>query len=52
MGKLEVEEFARMLRTGVMPYTYEQLTEPVFCMNAIQESCKSGKRVPVRREED
>ena len=50
--RLEAEEFAQMLRTGVMPYTYQQLTEPVFCMNAIQESCKSGKRVPVRREED
>lgn len=49
--RLEAEEFAVMLRTGVMPYSYEQLTEPVFCMNAIEESCKTGKRVPIRREE-
>ena len=48
--KLEVEEFARMLRTGVMPYTYQQLTEPVFCMNAIQEAVKTGKRVPIGRD--
>lgn len=49
--RLEAEEFAVMLRTGVMPYSYEQLTEPVFCMNSIEESCKTGKRVPIRREE-
>ena len=49
--RLEAEEFAVMLRTGAMPYTYEQLTEPVFCMNAIEESYKTGKSVPVRREE-
>ena len=50
-SRVEAEEFAVMLRTGAMPYTYEQLTEPVFCMNAIEESCKTGKSVPVRREE-
>ena len=49
--RLEAEKFAMMLCTGVMPYSYAQLTEPVYCMNDIEESCKNGKRVPIRREE-
>lgn len=46
---LEAEEFAQMLRTGSMPYSYEQLMEPVFCMNAIEASYKSGKTVRIER---
>lgn len=46
---LEVEEFAQMLRTGSMPYSYEQLMTPVFCMNAIEASYKSGKTVRIER---
>lgn len=48
--RLEAEEFAAMLRTGVMPYSYEQLIEPVLCMNAIEQSCKTGQKVPIQRE--
>ena len=47
--RLEAEEFAEMLRTGNMPYRYEQLTEPVFCMHAIEESYKTGKTVRIER---
>ena len=49
--KLEVEEFARMLRSGQMPYSFEQLMEPVFCMNAIQEAVETGKKIPIRRDQ-
>ena len=48
--RLEAEEFVQMLRTGRMPYRYEQLMEPVFCMNAIEESYRTGKTVRIRRE--
>ena len=46
----EVAEFARMLRTGQMPHTFDQLIEPVLCMNAIEESYKTGTTVRIRRE--
>ena len=48
--RLEVEEFARMLRTGQMPYSFEQLIEPVLCMNAIEAAAKTGKRIPIGRD--
>jgi len=48
--RMEAEEFALMLRSGVMPYSYEQLIEPVLCMNAIEISCETGMKVPIRRE--
>lgn len=47
--RLEAEEFVQMMRTGNMPYSYEQLTEPVFCMNAIKESYETGKTVAICR---
>lgn len=47
---LEAAEFARMLRSGTMPCTYGQLMMPVFCMNAIEQSYKTGKTVPIRKE--
>ena len=47
---LEAEEFVQMLRTGRMPYRYDQLMEPVFCMNAIEESYKTGKTVRIQRK--
>lgn len=48
--RLEAEEFARMVRTGHMPYTYEQLMMPVFFLNAVQEAYETGKTVAVRKE--
>ena len=48
--RLEAEEFVQMVRTGHMPYTYEQLMMPVFFLNAVQESYETGKTVPIRKE--
>lgn len=39
----EATKFADMVRTGVSPLTEEQLTAPVYIMNAIERSLKSGK---------
>ena len=50
--KQEVAEFAEMLRTGQMPYTFAQLVEPVLCMNAIEEARKTGKKVVIQRDQD
>lgn len=47
----EVEEFARMLRTNRMPGGYHQLMIPVFCMNAIEASYKTGRTVAISKEE-
>ena len=43
----ECEEFVKMLRTGKMAYTYEQLIAPVGYLQAIQQSYLSGKTVKI-----
>lgn len=48
--RLEAEEFVQMVRTGHMPYTYEQLMMPVFFLNAVERSYETGKTVPIRKE--
>lgn len=48
--ELEAEEFAQMLRTGQMLYSYTQLITPVFCMNAIKESYETKKTVTIAKE--
>lgn len=40
----ECEAFARMLRTGEMNHSYEELVYPVFYLNAVHEAYKSGVR--------
>ena len=47
----ECRNFAKMLRTGKMHETYEQLVQPVFYLNALDASMKSGNRVDVKRAE-
>ena len=47
--RLEAEEFVELVRTGHMAYSYAQLMEPVFCMNAIEESYKTGKTARIAR---
>lgn len=47
--RLEAEEFVEMVRSGRMPYGYEQLMEPVFCMNAIEKSYQTGETVRIAR---
>ena len=43
----ECRVFARMLRTGKMHGTWEQLVQPVYYMQALYASMQSGKRVGV-----
>lgn len=43
----EAREFAHMLRTGEMAHTYEELVQPVFVLQAIYKSTKTGKREPI-----
>ncbi len=43
----EVEHFIHMLRTGEMYQPYEELIKPVFVINAIEESVKTGREVAV-----
>ena len=40
---LECRSFAKMLRTGKMDFTYEELIRPVFVLAAIEKSFISGK---------
>lgn len=41
----ECDEFAAMLRTGEMSYSYEQLIKPVSMLNAIWEAYTTQKKV-------
>ena len=43
----EARVFARMIRTGKMHGTYEQLIQPVYYMAALYESLQTGNRVEV-----
>ncbi|MCQ2431088.1 MAG: Gfo/Idh/MocA family oxidoreductase [Clostridia bacterium] len=47
----ECRSYARMLRTGKMAETYEELVQPVFYLNALEKAMKTGERVPVIRAE-
>ena len=49
--KHECEEFATMLRTGEMKYSYEQLVAPVHYLNAVYESYTTGKTVKIKKVE-
>ena len=44
----EAREIARMLRTGAMEQTYEELVQPVMFLAAVDRAMKSGKREEVR----
>ena len=44
----EAREIARMLRTGNMDHTYEELIQPVMFLNAVERAMKSGKREELR----
>jgi len=43
----ECRVFARMLRTGKMHGTYEQLIQPVYYMEALFRSMQTGEKVEV-----
>ena len=45
--KQEVEHYIKMLRTGDMSQSYEELIKPVFVINAIEEAIATGKEVYV-----
>jgi len=47
----ECDAFAQMVKTGKMPYSYEQIAMPIMVMNAIEESYKTGERVFVNKVE-
>lgn len=43
--RLECDAFAKMLRTGEMPHSYEHLAKPVDLLIATKESYETGKTV-------
>lgn len=43
----EVECFAEMLRTGKMPFTYEQLVKPIYVIDAIIKSLHTDAEINV-----
>lgn len=45
----EARSFARMLRTGRMEFTYEQLVQPVLFLNAVERAMKTGVRQAVEK---
>ena len=45
---IEARSFAKMLRTGEMDFTYEQLIQPVYVLAALEKSFATGERMPVR----
>ena len=45
----EFRRFEHMVRTGGMPESYEELINPVFILNAIDEALKTGKEVEVKK---
>ncbi len=42
--RLECESFAKMLRTGEMDYSYEELVRPVFYLAAVEKAFLTGQR--------
>ena len=47
----EARSFVRMLRTGRMEFSYEQLVQPVLYLNAVERAMKSGTRQTVQAVE-
>ena len=41
---IECRSFAKMLRTGEMDFSYEQLVQPVAVLEALERSMQSGKK--------
>ena len=48
---LEARSFVKMLRTGEMDFSYEQLVLPVFVLKAIEKSFESGEKQVVPKVE-
>ena len=44
---LECESFARMLRTGEMDFSYEELVRPVYFLAAVETSFLTGNPQPI-----
>ncbi len=44
---LECESFAKMLRTGEMDFSYEELVRPVFYLAAVEQAYSTGRRQAV-----
>ena len=44
---LEARSFAKMLRTGEMDFSYEQLVIPVYVLAAIEKSFETGEKQPI-----
>lgn len=43
--KHEAEHFVHMLETGEMPQPYDELIKPVYVINAIEDSIKTGREI-------
>ncbi len=43
----ECDEFVKMLRTGEMSQTYEELILPVYYMNAVNKAFETGEKVEI-----
>lgn len=50
IGAKECDDFVKMLRTGEMTRTYEQLIAPVYYMNAVKTAYETGKTVEIFSE--
>ena len=46
----ECDSFARMLRTGEMDHSYDQLVKPVLYLNAIERALETGREVEIGTE--
>ncbi len=44
----ECKAFAETLRTGKMPFSYDQLAKPAYFLNAVYESYTTGKTVKIK----
>jgi len=48
---IESRSFAKMLREGTMDFTYEELVNPVFVLDAIAKSMQTGHKVEIEQFE-